>query len=189
MSIVIDNLKEAINGEYNAKRKYKLFSEKAKNENLNKVAHVFKAISFAESIHIKNHLKALSIITKSSIEINPTEQIDDNILKGNINDTISNLEDAIKGENYESKIMYRKFVKNAANNEKNVAELSFSLARSAEKIHSKIYSNYLKDLKKKRHIVAEKIYVCKICGNVEFGEPPKKCPVCDHSSRFFLEIR
>ncbi len=188
-SQVIDNLKEAIIGESIAKRKYELFSEIAIKENQNEIAHIFKAVSSAEEIHIKNHLKALSNISKISIEKINAELLENksyNINKNN--NTISNLEDAIKGENYESKVMYKNFEKNALNNKNNLAELSISLARKAEKIHAKIFSNYLKKLKKNRDIKAKKIYICKICGNVEFDIPPSKCPICDHSSKFFKEI-
>ncbi|MFX0035524.1 MAG: ferritin family protein [Candidatus Hermodarchaeota archaeon] len=57
MSTDIQNLKEAIIGESNAKRKYELYAEKAREENLLEVAHLFKAIAVAEAIHIKNHIK------------------------------------------------------------------------------------------------------------------------------------
>ena len=56
MSEVIDNLKAAINGESNARRKYELFAERAIEENLPEIANLFKATSSAESLHIKNHL-------------------------------------------------------------------------------------------------------------------------------------
>jgi len=52
MSIIIDNFKTAINGKSKAKRKYKLFEEQAKRENLPEIVHLFKAISYAESIYI-----------------------------------------------------------------------------------------------------------------------------------------
>ena len=54
--IIIENLKEAINGESNAKRKYELYAEQAMKENLPEVANLFKAVSQAENIHVKNHL-------------------------------------------------------------------------------------------------------------------------------------
>ena len=59
-SIVIDNLKEAIIGESKAQRKYELYAEQAIKENLVEIGHLFKAVAFAESIHIKNHIKAIS---------------------------------------------------------------------------------------------------------------------------------
>ena len=66
MSIVIENLKEAIVGESTAEIKYKLFAEKASKEGFNEISKLFNAISTAEAIHIKNHLKALIIIKVKS---------------------------------------------------------------------------------------------------------------------------
>ncbi|MBY8983064.1 MAG: rubrerythrin family protein [Candidatus Lokiarchaeota archaeon] len=188
MSLIIDNLKEAIKGENNAQRKYELFSENAIKENFNEVAHIFRATSFAESIHIKNHLKALSVITNSTVTYREIGIVDEKILKNKIKDTLSNLQDAIKGELYETKVMYKKFKKNAVSEGIDIAELSFSLAKDAERVHANLFSNYLKDLKKKKKFKPKKIYVCRICGNIEFDSPPEKCPVCDHSSKFFREI-
>ncbi|MFW9819068.1 MAG: rubredoxin-like domain-containing protein [Candidatus Thorarchaeota archaeon] len=42
-------------------------------------------------------------------------------------------------------------------------------------------------MEKKEIIEKQKIYVCQICGNVEFGAPPSVCPICDHSQKFFEE--
>ena len=69
MLLIIENLKEAINGESNAKRKYELYAEQATIENLPEVAKLFKAVAHAESIHIKNHLKALSLLTNEATRV------------------------------------------------------------------------------------------------------------------------
>ena len=112
MSIVVKNVKEAINGESNAKRKYELFSERAAKENLAEIALLFKAASYAESFHIKNHLKALSGITKTTVNPEDFVKVDDNEIKNHVKDTRSNLLEAITGETYEFKKMYKQFVKN-----------------------------------------------------------------------------
>jgi len=189
MSIVIENLKEALNGESNAKRKYELYAQKAMEENYPQIAHIFKAVSFAESIHIKNHKRALSLLTDTEIRLDDFVQVDEEQLKKKMGDTASNLDDAIEGEIYETKKMYKKFEKNANSSGKEVAELSFSLARDAEKIHADLFSSFLKGLKKGKKVEKKKIFVCQICGNVEFEEPPETCPVCDHSEKFFKEIK
>ena len=184
MSVIINNLKAAINGESNAQRAYQLFAEQAKKENLPEVARLFIAISNAEGIHIKNHLRALTVITGSE----PTKdfiKIEEEKLKAQVKDTKANLQMAIDGETYETKKMYKEFVKNAKKAESDVAELSFDLARKAEKIHAKLYTNYLKLLEKNQSIEDKDIFVCKICGNVEFQNPPANCPVCDHGAQFF----
>ena len=48
--------------------------------------------------------------------------------------------------------MYKDFLKNAKAGEFDVVELSFQLAREAEKIHAKLYSLYLKNLEKGKSI-------------------------------------
>jgi len=100
---VVENLKQAIIGESNAKRKYEHFAEKAGSENHPEIANLFKAISFAESIHIKNHLKALTKITNSDIDLNDIVKIDEEELKKQVNDTRSNLIQSIAGETFEFK--------------------------------------------------------------------------------------
>ncbi len=188
MKIVISNLKEAINGESNAKHKYELFSEKAKEENLLEIALLFKAISIAEIVHIKNHLRALKVITNSDPKTDDFVHIDEENLNKNINDTKLNLIDAIKGETFETKKMYKIFVKNAVKLGNDVAELTFTLARKAEKIHAKVFSKYLKILEKDQIINNLEIYICEICGNVEFKNPSQNCSICDHGPQFFKKI-
>ncbi len=188
MSLVADNLKEAINGESNAKRKYELFEEQAVKENLNEIALLFKAASYAESLHIKNHFKALSVITKATVNPEEFVKVDDNELKNHVQDTRANLQEAIDGETYEFKKMYKQFVKNAIKEGDLVSELTFRLAREAEKVHAKLYSNYLKQLEKNKEFEPVEIYVCTICGNIEFTPLPDICPVCDHDKKFFKKI-
>ena len=187
MSAVIENLKKAIIGESNAKRKYELFAEKAGEENLPEIAHLFKAISTAEAIHIKNHVRALTVLTDKELKIEEFVDMNENVLRNNVKDTKSNLIEAISGETYETKQMYKNFVKNSKKEGNEVAELSFSLARKAEKVHAELFTKYLKLLKSNKIIEKKKIFVCQICGNIEFEIPPSVCPICDHSQKFFQE--
>ncbi len=187
MLTVIKNLKEAINGESNAKRKYELCAEKAREENLSEVAHLFEAISVAETIHIKNHIRALAVLTNAGVKTEDFVEVNEVDLKNHIKDTKSNLIDAISGETYETKKMYKNFVKNSKKEGIEVAELSFSLARRAEKVHAELFTDYLKFLENNKSIEKRKIFVCQICGNVEIEAPPLVCPICEHSQNFFQE--
>ncbi|MBA7617009.1 Rubrerythrin-2 [subsurface metagenome] len=187
ISVVIENLKEAIIGESNAKRKYELFAEKALNEGFPEIAHLFKAISTAESIHIKNHLKAIEEITKKSVDLNAIVNIEEKVLKKQVRNTRNNLIQAIAGETFEFKKMYKGFMKNAKKNDVYLAEFSFDLARMAEIVHSKLYIRFLKKLDKKEPFEDIDIYVCRICGNVELKKIPKICPNCEHDQKFFMK--
>lgn len=188
MSIVADNLREAINGESIAKKKYEFFSKKALEENNPEIAHLFDAVAYAESIHIKNHVKALSKLTSSQVNLNEIFKFNENEIKEQILDTRSNLIHAITGETFEFKKMYKAFIKNAKKEITYVTQLSFTLARKAEKIHSKLFIMYLKKLDNNEDFEPIDIYVCNICGNVELEEAPDICQNCEHDKKFFVKL-
>ena len=188
MITIADNLKEAIIGESTARKKYELFAEKASEENYPEIAYLFKAIAYAESFHIKNHIKALSKITNSQVDLNEIFKLNEEALKNQVSSTRNNLIQAIAGETFEFKKMYKGFLKNAKKEHIYLAEFTFNLARKAEKIHSKLYIKYLKQLDKNEPFESGDIYVCKICGNVELNEPPKICPNCEHDQKFFIKV-
>ena len=188
ISLILENLKEAIIGESTAKAKYKLFAIKAKEEGYAEIAHLFKAISFAEEIHVKNHIKAFEKISDSKPNLGEFVKIDEIELQKKVKDTRNNLIQAIAGETYEFRKMYKSFMKNAKKMNIYLAEFSFNLARNAENIHRKLYIDYLKMLDDNRKSENEDIYVCKICGNVEIGKLPSTCRICDHDKKFFKKI-
>ena len=78
------NLQSAFAGESQAHMKYALFSDVAEKEGKPNIARLFKAISYAELVHAKNHLTVL----------------------GGIKKTADNLETAIGGETFEVEEMY-----------------------------------------------------------------------------------
>lgn len=188
MSETITNLQKAIEGETKAKKKYNLFSQKAKAEGYDNLAYLFRAISLAEQIHINNHRRAISISEKNDAVDERFEEIDITQISIDVKNTRLNLENVIKAEMDEFKKMYKNYIKTAEKENFDVAKLSFSLARKAEKQHAKAFKEYLKYLKKEKKILFKKIYICQICGNIEFDNPPENCPVCDHSQKFFKEI-
>ena len=188
INIIIENLKEAIRGEYTVKRKYALFSEKALKEDQVMIAKLFKTVSLAEEIHVKNHLRALEKITKKEFNINDILGSDESELSIEVGSTRDNLEDAIAGETYEFKKMYKGFIKNAKKKDFFLAEFSFDLARKGEKVHGGLFTKYLEWLDSGQPIDEIEIFLCKICGNVELNQAPLKCPNCDHDQQFFEEI-
>jgi rubrerythrin len=188
ISIILENLKEAIIGESTAKAKYQLFALKAREEGHMEIAHLFKAISFAEEIHIKNHLKAFEKLSDTKINLGEFVNIDDIEMQETVKDTRNNLIQAIAGETYEFRKMYKSFMKNAKKMNTYLAEFSFNLARNAENIHRKLFIDHLKMLDDSKMRENENIYVCQICGNVEIGKLPSICSICDHDKKFFKKI-
>jgi rubrerythrin len=188
MKEVIESLKESIYGELEANEKYKLYAEKALNENLPTVANLFKAISFAEEIHVKNHVNALSKITNSPINVDLNFKINRDDILPQVKSTRVNLLNARVSESFEYKKKYKNF-KNLAKKEGNkLAELAFNYARNAEKIHAKLFSDFLKIVDSKKAQIRLEFFVCTNCGNVEIDEIPEICPICGKDRQKYKTI-
>ncbi len=161
-----ENTMEAFAGESQANRKYQAFSDKAAEEGFRNIATLYKAASEAEAIHAKKLLKVLSAIE-------PTQK---------------NLEKSIEGETHEFTTMYPGFVKVAEAEGKSDAVLAFTFAMKAEQVHAGLYQKALDALKAGHDLGREKIFLCPVCGNIEIGKPPEKCPICGVFGKQFREI-
>jgi rubrerythrin len=162
----MDNAKEAFAGESQANRKYQAFSEKAAEEGFKNVATLFKAASEAEAIHAKKLLKVLSAVGS----------------------TKENLEGGIAGETHEYTSMYPGFIKNAEEEKRSDAVLAFTHAMKAEEVHAGLYKKALDAVKAGTDTGREKVFLCPICGNIELGKAPDKCPICGVFGKQFREI-
>jgi rubrerythrin len=162
----VDNAKEAYSGESQANRKYLAFSEKAAEEGFKGVATLFKAASEAEAIHAKKLLKVLS----------------------SVGTTAQNLEGGLEGETHEFTTMYPAFIKTAEAEKKTDAILAFTHAMKAEQVHAGLYKKALDAVKAGHDLGREKVFLCPICGNIELGKAPDKCPICGVFGKKFQEI-
>jgi rubrerythrin len=166
MSDTKGNLEAAFAGESQANRKYLFFAEKADAEGHKQAARLFRAAAEAETVHARNHLKAL----------------------GGIESTADNLKAAVGGERYEFTEMYPGFIKQASAEGKGDAERSFDLANRVEKIHHGLFRSALDKLEKGQAAEGKKFYVCQVCGYTVEGEAPDKCPVCGAAKKMFKAV-
>jgi len=157
---------DAFAGESQANRKYQAFSEKAAAEGFKNVATLYKAASEAEAIHAKRLLKVL----------------------GAVGTTEKNLEGSVAGETHEYTSMYPAFIKDAEAEKKSEAVLTFTHAMKAEEVHAGLYKKALAAIKAGHDLTNEKIYLCPVCGNIEIGKAPDKCPICGVLGKQFKEI-
>jgi len=162
----VENALEALAGESQANRKYLAFSEKAAEEGFKGVATLFKAASEAEAIHAKKLLKVL----------------------GKIQGTAQNLEASVEGETHEFTTMYPAFIKEAETEKRTDAVLAFTHAMKAEEVHAGLYKKALAAIKAGHDVGREKVYLCPVCGNVEIGKVPDKCPICGVFAKQFREV-
>jgi len=150
-----ENLATAFAGESQANRKYLAFAKQAEKEGLPQIGKLFRAAAEAETIHAHYHLGNM----------------------GGIGDTKKNLEEALGGETYEFTSMYPPMLAQALA-ESHKSKTHFNYALEAEKVHARLFQQALEAMKAGKDLSTMDVYLCPICGDVEFGEPPEKCPIC-----------
>ena len=161
-----ENLQTAFAGESQASRKYLYFAERADKEGQPQIARLFRAASDAETVHARNHLKALD----------------------GIGSIAENLKAAISGEHYEFTQMYPGMIDQAKAENNNKAMQTFNWANQVEQIHHGLYQQALKDLEAGKKKEIKPFYVCQNCGNTIEGESQDKCSVCGFSKDWFKKI-
>ncbi len=165
MPTTTENLKEAFAGESQANQKYTAFAKVAEKEGFPNIAKLFKTAAEAELIHAEGHLKALD----------------------GLGDTVKNLEAAIGGETYEFEKMYPPMLEQAQA-EGHKAKTMFGFAVKAEEVHAKLYSIALQAAKEGKDLDVGEIYLCPVCGHIEFEKAPDNCPICNAPAARFVNI-
>lgn len=161
------NLKTAIAGESQANQKYLAYAEKAERDGYPIVARLFRGVAAAESIHARNHLKALD---------------------GGIRATINNLMDAQGGEDYEITTMYPPMIVEAEADGDKKAARSMHFALEVEKVHYELYGQAIAAVTDGKDLADAKVRVCPVCGHTVIGDAPDSCPVCGCKGERYLEI-
>ena len=151
-----ESLKAAFAGESQAAEKYMVFAEHAEEEGYANVAKLFRAISYAETRHARNHLR---------------------VMKG-INSTADNLQTAFEGESFEIDEMYPAYVEVARLQGDKQAFKSMHWALKAEMDHKRLYAEAREKVLAGGDIATQSVSVCLVCGHTVVGEVPDKCPVC-----------
>ncbi len=151
-----ENLKASFAGESQAHTKYLIFADKAEKEGYKNIARLFKAVAYAERVHAENHLK----------------------LFAGEGTTLTNLDMAIEGENFEVAEMYEAYKSVADLQGEKAASRSFHYALEAEKIHSVLFKQAQELVKLGKDWELENIFVCPVCGYTVVDTIPEKCPVC-----------
>lgn len=175
----LDNLQAAFNGESNANARYLAFAKKAEAEGYGKVASLFRAAARAEQVHFEWHAKVIK-----EMGATPTANIETPVVKS----TQENLQAALKGETYESTIMYPEFLAKAEKDQNQGAIDAFEDAKAAEAVHASLYGKALKNLKSWKGS-SKNFYVCPVCGNVAEKLNFKECPICGNDKSKFLTVR
>ena len=163
------NLMEAFAGESQARNKYTYYASQAKKEGYVQISKIFEATADNEKEHAKLWFKLLH--------------------NGQIADTMTNLEDAANGENYEWTQMYAQFAKEAE--EEGFKDIAFLFKKVAEieKHHEDRYKKLLENIKNGKVFEKEEEveWGCANCGFRHKGvKSVEVCPVCKHPRAYFF---
>ena len=161
-----ENLKEAFAGESQANRRYLAYAKKAGSEGYPEIAKLFKAAAEAETVHAMAHLR----------------------VTGDVRSTQENLDEAMKGESYEFKQMYPRFIEQARQEQNKAALASFQNAMVVEQVHFSLFYDAAKALKEGKDLPARNIFICTVCGNTMVDSVPDKCPVCSSAKDKFAAV-
>ena len=63
----------------------------------------------------------------------------------------------------------------------------FEYAVAAEAVHAKLYQLALDAVTQGKDLAAD-FYLCPVCGYIELGKAPEKCPVCGAKQAVFTQI-
>lgn len=162
------NLQAAFAGESQAHTKYQYYASKAKKDGYEQFCEIFLETSRNEKEHAKLWFKYLH--------------------DGEVPDTLTNLNDAADGENFEWTDMYDRMAQEAE--EEGFPEIAakFRGVGAIEKHHEERYRKLLQNIEDALVFSrdGDAIWVCRNCGHVVVGkEAPKVCPVCAHPQSYF----
>lgn len=162
------NLQEAFAGESMARNKYTYFASKARKDGYEQIAAIFEETANNEKEHAKLWFKLLN--------------------GGEISDTMSNLEAAADGENYEWTDMYDRMAKDAEEEGFTDIAFRFRAVAAIERHHEERYRRLVANIKEGLVFSREgdTVWICRNCGHIVIGKKaPEVCPVCLHKKSFF----
>ena len=163
------NLWTAFAGESQARNKYTYFATVAKKEGYVQISKIFEETAGNEKEHAKIWFKLLN----------------------GIGNTMQNLEEAAKGENYEWTTMYADFAREAREEGfENIAKL-FEGVLKIEKAHEERYKKLLENIKENKVFEENKeiAWHCSNCGHIHYGlTAPDVCPICNHPKAYFERL-
>ena len=162
------NLWEAFAGESQARNKYSYYASQAKKDGYNQIAAIFEETAENEKEHAKLWFKLLH--------------------DGKVPDTLTNLNDAASGENYEWTDMYDRMATEA--DEEGFVEIAarFRGVAAVEKEHEARYKKLIANIEGGLVFSrdGDTIWQCMNCGHIVIGKnAPELCPVCVHPQAYF----
>ncbi len=175
------NLLTAFAGESQARNRYTYYASVARKAGLEFIAAIFEETADNEKEHAKVFFKHL-------VQGGSGEAAVAASFPFHLGDTLSNLEAAAAGENYEWTTMYQDFAGVAEQEGFKEVAVSFREIAKVEQFHEARYRALIEHLKNgtlfKRPEAIK--WHCRNCGYVASGaQPPDLCPSCKHPKAYY----
>ena len=179
------NLMRAFAGESQARNRYTIAADKAKDQKLAVVEAVFRFTAEQERAHAEvfyEHLKELDgeeITVDGGYPVNVTESV------------LELLKYAAGNEYKEHDDVYQAFAKTAEDEGFAKIAVDFKNIAKIEKMHGDRFAKLAQWLESGKLFVADAEcgWMCLNCGNViETKGAPEKCPVCNADQGFFIRL-
>lgn len=173
------NLLAAFAGESQARNRYTMFAQKAREEGYEQIAAIFLETAEQEFTHAR---RFFSLLEGGAVEITSAYPA------GVVADTKANLGAAAAGEREEWSILYANFAEVAQ--EEGFPQIAnvFKLVAKAEQMHDERYTR-LKGRLENGSVFEESEpteWTCRRCGyTVSAKTAPKRCPVCGMDQAWF----
>jgi len=175
------NLLTAFAGESQARNRYTYYASEARKAGYEYIAAVFLETADNEKEHAKVFLKYLAADGSGTAEIQAGYPF-------HLGDTLTNLEAAAAGENYEWTTMYQDFARVAEEEGFPEVAASFREISKVEAFHEARYRALIEHLKNGTFFRRNESikWHCRNCGYVVEGqEPLDPCPSCRHPQAYF----
>lgn len=173
------NLLASFAGESQARSRYTLFAQKAKDEGYEQIAAVFLETAEQELSHARMFF---SMLEGGMVEITAAYPA------GVVADTMTNLAEAAAGEREEWGDLYENFAKVATEEGfPHIANL-YKLVAKVEQMHEARYLKLLERLKTGTEFEEDTPveWMCRRCGfTITSKAAPKRCPVCGMDQGWF----
>ena len=177
------NLMRAFAGESQARNRYTIAAEKAREKGMNTIADVFLYTADQERAHAERFYELLKEFTGSTIQIDGAYPVDQQ-------DTLEELLRAAEhNEKEEFEEIYPAFAEIAKQEGFFEAASAFLQIAEIEHVHQKRFGKVAKMLQTNQYYAGEepKKWICTNCGYIHEGkQAPKVCPVCRHEQGDFL---
>lgn len=175
------NLLAAFAGESQARNRYTLFAQKAREEGYEQIAAIFEETANQELSHARQFFSKLE---GGMVEIKAAYPA------GVVADTMTNLREARDGEREEWSDLYASFAQTALDEGFKDIAMLFKLISKAEVMHEERYNTLLKRMETETVFTTEEggeaDWMCRECGFVHHGKSaPGRCPVCGKEQGWF----